>query len=306
LSILYLFGNMRILKTSMKRKVLLLISILLVVTGIFLLVQVAYSLKEVTRGGLQVTANATGKAYLNNDLLGELPIRKLEQAETIPAGTYELRIVPDDKQLQTFTTKIRINGGVLTAVDKTFLPGSLGSAYALTLEKNPSQNPRIEITSIPDGALVTIDSIAVGSTPYISDDLSASEHEVELQKEGFAKKTIRVRTVENHTLVVNATLGTGEIGSIPQPSPTSTSTTVAPSPTLPPIDTQTITILSTPNGFLRVRSGAGTGFGEVTRVDSGETFDLISESNGWYQIKIDETTSGWVSGQFARKNTNPQ
>lgn len=286
----------------MKRKLLLLIAIILVASGLFLLVRVIYTFKDVGRGGLQVTANIQGKVLLDGKPIGDIPIRKINQQDTLPVGNYELRIEPADTTLSAYTSRIRINSGVLTAVDKTFLPGSLGNSYTLTLEKSSNPKPQIEITSIPDGALITIDSIAVGATPYKSDALSSSEHEVELQKEGFSKKTIRVRTVENHVLVLSASLGTGEIGSIPDaanPSPTGGTPSITPSPTQ--AQRGSVTILSTPNGFLRVRSGPGTGFSEVTRVRPGSTYEVIDEDNGWFQVQIDGSTSGWVSSQFARR-----
>ena len=286
----------------MKRRLLLALSILLVATGIFLLVRVVYNFRTVGKGGLQVTANVKGKVFLNGSQIGGIPVRKLGPGETIPVGNYEVRIEPDDTTLSAFTTRVRINSGVLTAIDKTFLPGSLGSAYTLTLEKSSNPKPEIEITSIPDGALITIDSVAVGTTPYKSDDLSASEHEVEIQKEGFAKKTLRVRTVEKHVLVVSVNLGTGEIGTIPvlaSPTP-APSTTITPSPSISAKGK--VTILATPNNFLRVRSGAGTSFGEVARVKPGETYDLLDEQGSWYEIQVDTVTTGWVSSQFASKN----
>lgn len=276
------------------------LSIILVASGLFLLVKVIYNFKDIERGGLQVTANVKGRVLLDGKYIGDVPVKKSGQKDTIPTGNYELRIEPQDTALSSYTVRIRINGGVLTAVDKTFLPGSLGSAYVLTLEKSTSSKPQIEITTIPDGALVTIDSVAVGSTPYKSDSLSSSEHEVEIQKEGFAKKTVRVRTVDNHVLVLSTSLGTGDIGTIPQPSPSD-----SPTPSISVTPTQnaktTVTILSTPNGFLRVRSGAGTTFGEVARVKPGEKYDLLKEESGWYQIQVDANTSGWISSQFAKK-----
>ncbi len=296
----YIFDIIVRTKPPMKRKLLLFIAILLVASGLFLLMKVIYTFKEVGRGGLQVTANVQGKVFLNGNQIGDVPVRKLNQQETIAAGNYELRIEPNDTSLAAFTTRIRINSGVLTAVEKTFLPGSLGSAYSLTLEKSSSQKPQLEITSIPDGALITIDSVDVGTTPYKSDSLSASEHEIELQKEGFAKKTIRVKTVNNHRLVVAATLGTGELGSIPEVTPT---LSIAPSTSPAPIvETQsTVTILKTPNGFLRVRNGPGTNFGEVARVKTGEEYTIVDEQGNWYKISVDGSTEGWVSSQFAQK-----
>lgn len=286
----------------MKRRLLLALSIILVASGLFLLVRVIYSFKDVEKGGLQVTANVKGRVLLDNKYIGDIPVRKINQTDTVPARSYELRIEPEDKTLSFYTARVRINGGVLTAVDKTFLPGSLGSSYILTLEKSSNLKPEIEITTIPDGALVTIDSIPLGATPFKTDSLSASEHEVEIQKEGFAKKTVRVRTVEKHILIISATLGTGDIGTIPQITPTATPSTTG-TPAISPTASvkEKVTILSTPNGFLRVRSGAGTAFAEVGRVKPDETYDILSEKSGWYQIQIDAATTGWVSSQFAKK-----
>jgi len=283
----------------MKRKLLLGLSIILVASGLFLLVRVIYSFRDIEKGGLQVTANVHGRVLLDGKVIGEIPVRKTSPSDTIPVGNYELRIEPEDITLSSYTARIRVNGGVLTAIDKTFLPGSLGSAYTLTLEKTQSQKPKIDITSVPSGALVTIDSVAVGATPYSSDSLSASEHEIEIQKEGFAKKTIRVKTVERHTLVVSAALGTGDIGTVQLPPAVSPSPSTTTSPT--PASATTITILKTPNGFLRVRGGPSTSFGEVARVRPGETYTIITQENGWYQIQA-EGVNGWISSQFASVN----
>lgn len=263
--------------------------------------KVLFSFKNVEKGALQVTANIKSKVFLNGNLIGDTQLCKCNQNDTLQAGEYNIRIEPYDTTYTAYTARIRVNGGVLTAIDRTFLPGSLASSYVLTLEKSQSQKGELVITTIPEGAMVTIDSIATGATPLTNDKLSISEHELEIQKQGFAKKTIRIRTVEGHKLIVNATLGTEgdgtEISLTPTPSVVPTGS-ITPSPSVK----STVTILDTPNGFLRVRSGAGTTFSEVTRVDSGKTFELLDESEGWFQIQVDTNTTGWISSQFAEKN----
>ena len=279
------------------------LSIILVASGLFLLVRVIYSFKDIEKGGLQVTSNVKGRVLLDNKYIGDIPVRKVNQPDTVAVGNYELRIEPEDKTLTAYTARVRVNGGVLTAVDKTFLPGSLGSSYILTLEKSSSPKPQIEITTIPDGALVTIDSVALGATPFKTDSLSASEHEVEIQKEGFAKKTIRIRAIENHILVVSASLGTGDIGTIPQItpnlSPTLTGTpTASPSPEVK----GKATILPTPNGFLRVRSGAGTSFSEVGRVKPNESYDILSNNPGGLKFKLMHQLPDGLPRNMQKKN----
>lgn len=287
----------------MKRKLLFLLSILLVVSGLFLLVRVIFSFQNVERGALQVTATIKSRVFLNGKLIGETQLCKCNQNDTLATGNYELRIEPEDTNYAAFTTRIDINGGVLTAVDRTFLPGSLASAYSLTLEKTDKAKPELLITSVPDGAMVTIDSVPSGVTPFKTDTLSSSEHELEIQKQGFAKKTIRIRTVDKHKLLVNAQLGTEGGDQSLQITPSATPTPIA-GVTLTPTPTtkNTVTILDTPNGFLRVRSGAGTTFSEVTKVKPGETYQLLDEKSGWYQIQVDSNTKGWISSQYAKKS----
>ena len=61
-----------------------------------------------------------------------------------------------------------------------------------------------------------------------------------------------------------------------------------------------VVISATPVGFLRVRSEPNLGGSEVGRVNPGDVFELLEESEGWYKIKL-EDGEGWISGQYAQK-----
>lgn len=54
-------------------------------------------------------------------------------------------------------------------------------------------------------------------------------------------------------------------------------------------------------GFLRVRSGAGTGFPEITKIDPGDEFPLLEEKGSWFRIMLDDGREGWISARFAEK-----
>ncbi len=69
----------------------------------------------------------------------------------------------------------------------------------------------------------------------------------------------------------------------------------------PPKPVAQVKIEDTGVGFLRVRSGSGVGYAEIARVIPGETYELLSEQSGWYQIKLKDGRSGWVSAQFVTK-----
>ena len=67
------------------------------------------------------------------------------------------------------------------------------------------------------------------------------------------------------------------------------------------ISVSKVVILNPPTGFLRVRGGDSISFLEIGRVLPGEVYDLISEKDGWYEIKFNEDKIGWISSQYSRK-----
>jgi len=67
---------------------------------------------------------------------------------------------------------------------------------------------------------------------------------------------------------------------------------------------QLIQIQETPTGWLRVREGPETSYPILLQVYPGENYDLLEEVKGWYKIRVDEQTSGWVSSQYAQKVEN--
>ncbi len=281
----------------MKRRLLLVLSVLLILVGIFILVKVAAStLVPRGRGALQVTSNLKAQVFLDSKPIGNTPLCKCEQNETIKEGEYELRIVPEDKSIQPFTNRIDINVGVLTAVDRTFLPGSFSSTYILTLERTNESDPQLFIASIPEGALISLDSESKGITPLTLKSISPSEHEVEIQKQRFAKKTVRIRAVPSYKLILNIVLGT-QTGADETEVPTLT----PPSPTAIPMSSEKVIIKNTPTGFLRVREEPSTGAREIGRVNPQETYKLVDENTSWFKIELNGGTQGWVSKTYAEK-----
>lgn len=280
----------------MKRALLYFLGVVLIVAGLFLLLQLYNRFKPHQNGALQVSANVASKVYLDGELVGETPFCRgdiaLCQGDTgkIGVGEHTIKIVPTDASLSPYTIKTEVLPGVMTAVDRTFLPDGLSSAYTLTLEKNKDGATSLFAQSIPSGALVALDGVSGGVTPFTDEEISPSEHVLEIQKAGFAKKTIRIRTVEGYTLVVNVILGAeGEEEAEEEQKEDAASVSAQ------------VKILNTPTGFLRVRSGPGVGNEEIGTVEPGATFVIIEEKGGWYHIQLDAGKDGWVSEEFVEK-----
>ncbi|OIP57891.1 MAG: hypothetical protein COX79_05180 [Candidatus Levybacteria bacterium CG_4_10_14_0_2_um_filter_36_16] len=283
----------------MKKRIFSIFAFLLILTGLFIAVYIASQvLIPPGKGALQVTSNIKAKVFLDDKNIGTTNFCKCSQNETIDSREYTIRIVPEDKTQIPFTRKIRITPNVLTAIERTFLVGSYASSSILTLEKTSEKDASLFVASIPDGALVTLDGNQVGATPYFQKNISASEHELEIRKQGFGKKTLRIRAVSGYKLVVNSVLGTEATDQ----DETSVSPTPLPSTLTPtPASSTQVKISQTPTGFLRVRKEPSVAGSEIGRVSPGETYSLLDEKNGWYQIKLRDETSGWISSTYAQK-----
>ncbi len=274
-------------------------AVVLILVGIFILVRIsATTFAPKGRGALQITTNVKSQVTLNGKDIGTTPVCLCED-KTIIADTYDLKITPSDTSLQPFSAKVDVNGGVLTAIERTFLPGALASSYILTLEKTNISTPQIFIATVPDNALISIDGDSKGATPF-SQNLSASEHEVEIEKNGFAKKTVRVRAVANYKLILNVILGTdtGLEDSVPTTAPTPVpSETISPTQAL-----QTnVLITNTPTGFLRVRATPSVGGTQIAEVKPGEKYIYVDENDSWFEIQLNDGSKGWVSKSYTQK-----
>lgn len=51
---------------------------------------------------------------------------------------------------------------------------------------------------------------------------------------------------------------------------------------------------------LNVRSGAGTSYSIVTKINKGNKVNIIESKNGWYKIKTSNGKIGWVSGDYIK------
>ena len=70
-------------------------------------------------------------------------------------------------------------------------------------------------------------------------------------------------------------------------------------------------ILTTPTGFLRVRTSPGLGGEEIAQVPSGSRYPYLDEdvATGWVKIQykdpapgLPEGITGWVSGEYVEKS----
>jgi hypothetical protein len=277
-----------------KKKTIIYILVLILIPILILILQRVSGSLVKGFGGLQITTNVAATVFLDGKNIGKTPLCRCTQNDLLVARDYLLEIVPEDKSLTPFSYRIKIQKNLLTVVDRTFLPNAYSSGFVLTFEKTNIEKPQLLVESLPDSALVFLDSNPVGVTPLLIKDISASEHELVLNKTGFSKKILKVRTIPNHKLIARVFLG----AEFQKATPT---------PTLAPAASESakivVVINNTPTGFLRVREGPGTSYKEISKVKPGEKFPYLGEENGWYKIELQENKEGFVSASFSTKTT---
>ncbi|MGA2911045.1 MAG: PEGA domain-containing protein [Candidatus Levyibacteriota bacterium] len=245
------------------------------------------------KGALQVTSVPVANVYLDGKLLGQTPLCQCELKDMLTVGDYTLRLVPTQGGFEPFEQKITIAPKVLTVVDQTFAGQGLGSGSVINLTPlTDAKDMQLSIVSFPGNAQVFLDDNPVGQTPLLLQNITESDHELKLSKVGYKDKIIRIKTTPGYKLEALVFLG------INPDVAAATASAASASANLP---VAKVLILQTPTGFLRVRDQPSLGGNEITQVKPGETYQLLDERTDWYQIKLTNGQTGWISSEYAQK-----
>ncbi|MEK9176522.1 MAG: SH3 domain-containing protein [Patescibacteria group bacterium] len=273
------------------RKVILFLTPLLILTILFLVIVLVIN-KDNGKGALQVTSIPSSQVFINDKFIGNTPLCLCDLPELLKTGEYNIKLIPVQTGLGEIEQKIRIYQGVLTVVDRTFekqAAASSGSTITLSPIDNKNKSELLVI-SFPDKAQVILDSNIAGNTPLLIKDITPSDHEIKLLKDGYSEKTIKVKTTGGKQLEATISLGI-KIDIATSEIKASRSSVLS----------QKIKILETPTGYLRVRSEPSLSGNQVGLVNPGDSVELISEKDGWYEIKLTDGKTGWISSDYANK-----
>lgn len=278
------------------RRIFLLVAPVIVAILAFTGFSFILSLSASGKGALQVTSLPISNVYLNNKFIGKTPLCKCEGNDMLQSGDYTIRLVPiSASNLIPYEQKITITKSILTVVDWTFGIGAGSSGSVINLTPLSDKSVELFVTSFPSGATITIDGNNSGQTPALIKSLTESDHEMTITKSGYQDKTIHIHTISGFqlnaliTLAITSLNATASAQFVESPTPIPTSTTAK------------VLILSTPTGFLRVRSDPSLGASEEAQVNPGDTYPYLNSQDGWYEIQLSTGQSGWISSQYAQK-----
>lgn len=270
------------------RKIILFLTPLLILTILFLLIVLIVN-RDGGKGALQVTSIPQSQVFIEGKFVGKTPLCLCDLNQLLKVGDYDIRLVPVESGFKETTQKIKIYQGVLTVVDRTFdqeLAASSGSL--ITLSPIDSDNSELMIVSVPNNAQIIMDSNPVGNTPLLLSDVTDSDHEIKLIKDGYKEKIIKIKAVKGKRLEAVISLGIR--------SDINSKTNVA---TKSANIVKKVIIKDTPTGFLRVRETNSVSSSQVGTVEPKEELDLLQEKDGWFEIRMSDGNTGWISSDFA-------
>ena len=273
------------------RKIIILIISLLVITILFLLLVLIIN-NDSGKGALQVTSSPNAEVFLNGKSVGKTPICLCELSQLLKAEDYDIKLVPEGKDLRQQELKVKIYGGVLTVVDRTFdKETAVSSGSLITLSPiDDKKDSQLLIVSFPEKAEIIMDSVRVGATPLLLKNVTASDHEIKILKDGYGEKIIKVKTILGKRLEATINLGikmdisSGQLLSTPSGELSST-----------------VVVQNTPTGYLRVRESNTVDSAQIATVSPGDSLTLLEENQDWYKVKLSDGKIGWISSSYAVK-----
>jgi len=248
------------------------------------------------KGALQVTSVPQSKVFLEGKLIGMTPLCACELEQMLSVGDYTVKLVPDGN-FGPFEEKITINKGTLTVVDRTFSDNgnSDGSIISL-IPMSSKKDIDVLVISLPEKANVFLDNNPVGETPLLLKNVSESDHDLRVTLAGYKDKSLKIKTASGFKL--SALIFLGVSPDLSNTSLASSSSISMPSPT---VAVPKVLILNTPTGFLRVRESNSVASAEIAQIKPGETYELVDEKEGWFEIKLTDGKMGWISSSYAVK-----
>ena len=258
------------------------------------------------KSALDVKSDSIATVYLNGDHVGSTPFYK----DDLKPGEYTVKLSLESDPNNSWQTQISLKPQLLTNVTKFFGSSPEESQhFILSLEKiSDQENSKITVITLPDSAVVKLDSQPVGFSPVDKDNISPGEHTIIVGSPGYKQLNIPIKSIAGHKLTIFVQLAKDKSLSITQEESISTpsaeikqDSTTKTSTSSGTIAKPYVTIEETGTGWLRVRSDP-TGFAdnEVAKVDVGKQYPFVETNDtGWYKIEYEPGEEGWISAKFA-------
>ena len=290
------------LNPLMKTKGIIIIVVVLALVLVGLIVKSKFFGRQ-GPGALQISTTPTATVFLDGSQVGITPYFD----DKIKAGEHTVKLTPESTEgnLTSWEGKVNLLPGILTSIKRTFAVNEAeSSSEMITLEKaGRKDQSSLAVISIPDQAVVKLNSEPKGFTPLSLEDLTPADYQITISSSGYEEKTVSAHTIGGYKLIVNVKLAQ-TIEGIEEATPSGeaekeTEATPTPKVEATPPAKPYVKVKETPTGFLRVRMGPSTSATEAAQIKPGEMYPYLDEEeNGWLKIEYETDKEGWVSGVY--------
>ena len=240
---------------------------------------------------IEIITDPTAKIYIDNVEMGTTST--IYKNSDLKPGEIELKLEPEETNLTAWSYKLKLNNLTTTVVSRKFdEEDRYSSGYVMYLEEiGENEEPTLVINSKPADASIKIDGMIMGRTPTKIEKMVEGDRQVVISYPGYENQTLFVKMRKGYQVVVDVWLAMTKI-EIPEMEEE-----VAISQN---VNIKKVKIKETGTGWLRVRDVPSTQGREVAKVDVGSEYEMIEgDETDWYQIKVDEEISGWISAEYA-------
>jgi len=291
-------------------------------------------LERKNKAGLQVITNdVVVSIFIDGQFLGKTPFL----TKDLKPGEYAIKLEPEDASLTPYETNLNLRKGILSVI--TWKPGktlteSGGVIYELEKLADKSQT-EVAVLSIPDGAILSIDSQGKQFAPYNLEGISEGNHDFEVSLPSYETQNHTINIVKGHRLNILVKLAKDNVLHFdeekPQPSPEPEATEIqrkttqestqsgtvqgvttaepSPQPLRQPAQNTTLSgpkVLIKSTGYfengkevLKVRDASSSAGKNIGTVESGKEYPYLEDKNqNWIKLSIDNK-EGWVSATYA-------
>ncbi len=247
-------------------------------------------LPQSQRAGIEIYSNTSAQVFINNKEAGITPYKNY----SLKPGILNLKLVTPTEE---WSRQLKLENNASTIVNHLFATTDHSSGgYIMYLEKIASgQKAGLLISGTPNLLSINLDGEIVGLSPWRNDNMEEGDKSLILSFPAHQSQNVYLKTKKGYRVIVESELAK----EIYQPKET---VTPSPPPGSLPSSPKTVRIKATETGWLRVRSGPSSQAAEVTKVTSGQTYQLLTFEKDWTLIKINDQLTGWVSSKYVDTN----
>jgi len=244
------------------------------------------------KAAVEIISYPSAKVYINDKEAGMTPYKN----NTLKPGEVEIKLTTENNE---WTKKLQLENATNTVINREFGKTERESGgYILYFEMTGDKNKAgFLASSQPVRSTVKIEDEVVGLSPIRIDNVEDGDKKLSISYPGYKNMNSFVKFIKGYQLVVEADLAKEEIVEMVE---TKAEETMIASGSAK----KTVVVISqTETGWLRVRSSPSSGGSELTKINPGESYELMEEKDGWYRIDLKNGLSGWISAAYARKNS---